>query len=159
MAKNIVSSVTELAQKIALENGLYVYDVEYQKEGKNQVLRVYVDKDGGITIDECEKVSRQLSECLDQDDLIQTAYQLEVSSPGTERKLSKDWHFEKVIGKQIELSLYAPIDGVKNLIGTLEKLENNCIYISYNGTLTEFPKDKVASSKLYFDINEALKAK
>lgn len=159
MAKNVLTSVTELAKKIAEENDCYLYDAEYQKEGKNQILRIYIDKDGGINIDECETVSRLLSEALDQEDLIQTAYQLEVSSPGAERKLSKDWHFEKVIGKKIELSLYAPIDGVKNILGVLEKYENNVIYLSVDGKVMEFPKDKVASCKLYFDIAEALKAK
>uniref|UniRef100_UPI00388D4666 ribosome maturation factor RimP n=1 Tax=Treponema sp. TaxID=166 RepID=UPI00388D4666 len=120
---------------------------------------IYIDKEGGINIDECETVSRILSEALDQENLIQTAYQLEVSSPGAERKLTKEWHFEKVLGKKIELSLYAPIDGNKNIMGTLEKYENNVIYISCNDISMEFPKDKVASAKLYFDITEALKAK
>ncbi len=159
MAKNILSAVTELAHKISEENGCFLYDIEYQKEGKNQVLRIYVDKDGGINIDECETISRSISEALDQENLIQTAYQLEVSSPGAERKLTKEWHFEKVLGKKIEVSLYAPIDGTKNFIGTLEKYENNIIYLSCNETLLEFTKDKVASSKLFFDITEALKAK
>ncbi|MBO5409382.1 MAG: ribosome maturation factor RimP [Clostridia bacterium] len=159
MAKNILTSATELAQKIAAENGCYLYDAEYQKEGKNQVLRIYVDKDGGINIDECETVSRNISEALDQENLIQTAYHLEVSSPGAERKLSKEWHFEKVLGKKIEVSLYAPVDGTKNVIGTLEKFENNIIFLSVNGNPMEFSKDKVASSKLYFDITEALKTK
>ncbi len=159
MAKNMLTSVTELASRICEENGAYLYDIEYQKEGKNQVLRIYIDKDGGINIDECESVSRIISEELDRADLISTAYNLEVSSPGAERKLSKDWHFEKVIGKQVELSLYAPIDGVKNIVGVLEKTENDTIYLNVAGETKGFGKEKVATAKLFFDITEALKGK
>ena len=159
MAKNVITAVSELSSRICEENGVYLYDVEYQKEGKNQVLRIYIDKEGGINIDECETISRMLSEALDREDIISNAYNLEVSSPGAERKLSKDWHFEKVIGKQIELSLYAPFNGAKIILGVLEKAENNRIYLNINGEIVEFPKDKVASAKLYFDITEALKGK
>lgn len=159
MAKNIITAVSELASRICEENNVYLYDAEFQKEGKNQVLRIYIDKDGGINIDECETVSRLLSEELDHADFIATAYNLEVSSPGAERKLTKDWHFEKVMGKQIELSLYAPVDGVKTVLGILEKVENDVIYLNINGETAEFPKNKVASAKLYFDIAEALKGK
>ena len=159
MAKNMITAVEELATDICEKNGAYLYDAEYQKEGKNQVLRVYVEKDGGIGIDECETISRMLSEELDQMNLIQTAYNLEVSSPGVERKLTKDWHFEKVIGKQIELSLYAPLNGMKVILGVLEKMENKIIHIKVGDELYEIPADKVASAKLYFDITEALKGK
>ncbi|MBQ7951085.1 MAG: ribosome maturation factor RimP [Clostridia bacterium] len=159
MAKNIITAVEELATDVCVKNGAYLYDAEYQKEGKNQVLRVYVEKDGGIGIDECETISRMLSEELDRLNLIQTAYNLEVSSPGVERKLTKDWHFEKVIGKQIELSLYAPLNGVKTLLGVLEALENQIIHITVGNELLKIPSDKVASAKLYFDIAEALKGK
>ncbi len=159
MAKNIITAISELASRICEENGVYLYDIEYQKEGKNQVLRIYIDKDGGINIDECETVSRMISEELDRADLISNAYNLEVSSPGAERKLTKDWHFEKVIGKQVELSLYAPIDGVKNIVGVLEKMENDTIYLNVAGETKEFPKEKIAAAKLFFDITEALKGK
>lgn len=159
MAKNIITAISELASRICEENGVYLYDIEYQKEGKNQVLRIYIDKDGGINIDECEAVSRLISEELDHADLISNAYNLEVSSPGAERKLTKDWHFEKVVGKQVELSLYAPIDGVKNILGVLEKMENDTIYLNVAGESKEFQKEKIAAAKLFFDITEALKGK
>ena len=159
MAKNVLSSVIELATPICEENGCFLYDAEFQKEGKNQILRIYVDKDGGINIDECETVSRLISKQLDEKDLIATAYQLEVSSPGAERKLTKDWHFQKVAGKQIELSLYAPIDGKKTLAGILASYQNDEITLLENGNAVVISKDKIASAKLYFDINEALKAK
>lgn len=159
MAKNMITSICELAAPICEQNGVYLYDVEYQKEGKNQVLRIYIDKDGGINIDECETVSRLLSEELDQANLISVAYNLEVSSPGAERKLTKDWHYEKVMGKKIEISLYAPINGAKNIIGTLEKATSQSVILNVNGEMLEFTPDKVASAKLHFDITEALRGK
>ena len=159
MAKNILASVIEMVTPLCEENGCYLYDAEFQKEGKNQILRIFVDKDGGINIDECETVSRLISKKLDDEDIIATAYQLEVSSPGAERKLTKDWHYEKVMGKQIEISLYAPMDGKKSLTGILEAFDSNSITILENGSSINLPKDKIASAKLYFDINEVLKAK
>ena len=159
MAKNILTSVIDMVTPLCEENGCFLYDAEFQKEGKNQILRIFIDKDGGINIDECETVSRLISKKLDDEDIIATAYQLEVSSPGAERKLTKDWHYEKVMGKQIEVSLYAPIDGKKSLLGILEAFQDHSITISENGTSVTLPKDKIASAKLYFDINEVLKAK
>lgn len=159
MAKNILTSVIDMVTPLCEENGCFLYDAEFQKEGKNQILRIFIDKDGGINIDECETVSRLISKKLDDEDIIATAYQLEVSSPGAERKLTKDWHYEKVMGKQIEVSLYAPIDGKKSLMGILEAFQEHSITISENGTSVTLPKDKIASAKLYFDINEVLKAK
>lgn len=159
MAKNILNTVIEIVTPLCKENGCFLYDAEFQKEGKNQILRIFVDKDGGINIDECETVSRLISKKLDDEDIIATAYQLEISSPGAERKLTKDWHFEKVMGKQIEVSLYAPMDGKKVLVGILEDYNTDKVTISENGTSVSLPKDKIASAKLYFDINEILKAK
>ncbi len=159
MAKNILTSVIEVVTPLCEENGCFLYDAEFQKEGKNQILRIYVDKNGGINIDECETVSRLISKKLDDEDLIATAYQLEVSSPGAERKLTKDWHFEKVIGKQIEVSLYAPMDGKKILTGILESYRSDEVTLLENGNSVFVSKDKIASAKLYFDINEVLKAK
>lgn len=159
MAKNILTSVIDMVTPLCEENGCFLYDAEFQKEGKNQILRIFIDKDGGINIDECETVSRLISKKLDDEDIIATAYQLEVSSPGAERKLTKDWHYEKVMGKQIEISLYAPMDGKKSLTGILEAFQEHSITISENGTSVTLPKDKIASAKLYFDINEVLKAK
>lgn len=159
MAKNVLNSVMEMVTPLCEENGCFLYDVEFQKEGKNQILRIYVDKDGGINIDECETVSRLISKKLDDEDIIANAYQLEVSSPGAERKLTKDWHFKKVLGKQIEVSLYAPLDGKKTITGVLESFTSEEITILENGCGIPLPKDKIASAKLYFDINEVLKAK
>jgi len=153
IAKNIIGEVTGILEKILAENSVYLYDIDFIKEGKNHVLRVYIDRDEtGVFIDDCEKVSRGLSEELDKINLIDTAYNLEVSSPGLERKLSKPWHFEKNLGKKIELSLYAPLDGRKIFIGTL-KSYSDTIIIEENNKIYEFEKSKVSSSKLHFSFS------
>ena len=96
----------EHASKVAADFECYIYDVEYVKEGTLKYLRIYADKDGGILIDDCEKISRELSAWLDEEDPIKENYILEVSSPGIERKLTKKEHFEKYLGETIDINLY-----------------------------------------------------
>ena len=152
MAKNVVFDITKILEDILAENSVYLYDIEFLKEGKNQILRILIDRDEtGIFIDDCDNVSRKLSEELDRLNLIETAYNLEVSSPGVERKLTKPWHFEKVIGEKIELNLYAPHDGQKTFIGTLKEY-NDKIVIEVNDKIYEFEKSKVGSARLHFFI-------
>ena len=94
----------ELLKPIAAANGCEIYDVEYVKEGSDWYLRAYIDKEGGVSINDCEAVSRAFSDRLDEEDFISDAYILEVSSPGLGRTLKKDRHFEKSIGEEVELS-------------------------------------------------------
>ena len=96
------------------QNGFDLYDVEYVKEGSNWYLRAYIDKPEGITIDDCELVSRRVSDLLDEDDFIPDAYTLEVSSPGLGRQLKKDRHFEKSLGEEVELKLFQGIKITEN---------------------------------------------
>jgi ribosome maturation factor RimP len=152
VSAGIAVKAAETANRICPEFNVYLYDVEYVKEGKAKTLRVYIDRDGGVFIDDCEAVSRKLSVLLDEENLISDAYNLEVSSPGVERKLSKDWHFQKVMGKKIELSLYAPIDGKKSYSGILTDYGDKVI-ISENGKSVEFEKAQISSAKLCFEFN------
>ncbi|MCR5720287.1 MAG: ribosome maturation factor RimP, partial [Lachnospiraceae bacterium] len=103
MAKHDIyeQKCTVLAEPIAQECGVEIYDVEYVKEGSDYYLRVYIDKPEGVNIDDCEKVSRRLSDALDAEDFVEDAYILEVSSPGLGRKLTKDKHFEKSLGQKV----------------------------------------------------------
>ena len=156
MAKNIVNAVTEILENILSQDSLYLYDIEFLKEGKNHVLRVFIDRDEtGIFIDDCDKVSRALSDELDKKDLIDAAYSLEISSPGVERKLTKPWHFEKVTGKKIELSLYAPVDNQKVFIGFLKEYDDQKVIIEDEKTkkMREFEKSRISSAKLHFSFN------
>lgn len=125
----IEKTVEDLAAPIAAAAGLRIYDVEYKKEGPDWFLRVFLYGETGVTLDDCETVSRALSDVLDQEDPIQDAYCLEVSSPGLERILKRPWHFETAIGEWVEVRLYAPLDGKKSLQGTLRHYGEDGIII------------------------------
>ena len=111
------------------EKGYELVDVEYVKEGSNWYLRAYVDKEGGITINDLEAVSRKLSDLLDEEDFISDAYILEVSSPGLGRPLKKDKDFDRSIGEEIEIHLYRSIDGNKQYVGLLKSYNKETITI------------------------------
>ena len=111
------------------EKGYELVDVEYVKEGSNWYLRAYVDKEGGITINDLEAVSRKLSDLLDEEDFISDAYILEVSSPGLGRPLKKDKDFDRSIGEEIEIHLYRSIDGNKQYVGLLKYYNKETITI------------------------------
>src|SRR5699024_1655405 len=127
-------------------------DIEYVKEGKDWFLRVFIDKDGGINIDECGLVSGILGEKLDEMDLIQDNYFLDVSSLGVERPLKTKAGFEKNIGKNIYVSLYAPINEMKEFEGQLVKFIEDIVTIEYKiktkKTEIEIPFDKIAKARL-----------
>lgn len=120
---------TDLVTPIIEENNFELVDVEYVKEGADYYLRVYADKDGGINIDDCVLISRALEAKLDEADKIKDAYILEVSSPGLTRPLKKDKDFKRSIGKLVEIKLYKPFNGTKELCGVLEGFDENSITI------------------------------
>ena len=101
----------QLLEPIMTEFGFDLWDIGYVKEGKDYYLRVFIDKEGGITIDDCVDVSRRLSDVLDTEDFIEDAYTLEVSSPGLGRKLVKDREFDRSIGRDVDIKFYKPVDG------------------------------------------------
>jgi len=129
MAK-IEERVEELI-KDKIENiGYTLYDVEYAKEGPNYYLRIFIDSEKGIDLDDCEKVSNEINEKLDEADYIKEQYFLEVSSPGIERVLRKDRHLEQNIGKQVEAKLFKKDEnGSKNYIGELKKFDEETVTI------------------------------
>lgn len=120
----------DILKPIAEANGVRIYDVEYVKEGEDFYLRAYIDKDGGVNINDCEVVSRALSDALDADDFIADAYILEVSSPGLGRTLKKDRHFEYCLGEEVEIKLYKPKDGSKDFNGLLKAYDKDSIQIA-----------------------------
>lgn len=142
----------ELSSKIAENFKCYIYDVEYIKEGTLKYLRIYADKDDGISIDDCEKISRELSTILDTMDPIKENYILEVSSPGIERKLSKKEHFEKYIGKIIDINLFKQINGSKQISGTLKSFFNDCITVETENGIVEINQKDASMVKLHFDF-------
>lgn len=122
----------ELAAPIADKNGVWIYDVDYTKEGPDDFyLTVYIEKDGGVTIDDCEAVNRELSDALDEADFIRDPYTLCVSSPGLGRKLTKDRHLKNSIGQKVEVGLYRALEGTKDkaLAGILEDFDSDTVTI------------------------------
>lgn len=149
MAK-IDEALEKIATDVCARHGVYVYDTEYKKEGSEYYLRLYIDKDGGVTIDDCENVSREISPLLDELTFIKDAYIFEVSSPGIDRALSRPWHFEKVMGEEIEMKLFAPLEGSKELSGILKGYDDGIITMDLNGKEIRIEKSKAASVRLAF---------
>lgn len=143
----------EILKPIVEPLGIRIYDVEYVKEGSDYYLRAYIDKDGGVDILDCEKVSRALSDVLDEQDYISDAYILEVSSPGLGRTLKKDRHFEYCIGEEVELKLYKPLDGSKDFDGILKAFDKETITVTQeNGDDKVFIRKDVAIVRLALDF-------
>jgi ribosome maturation factor RimP len=151
-----LAKIDEALEKIALDvcqrHGVYIYETEYKKEGSEYFLRLFIDKEGGVTIEDCENVSREISPLLDNLTFIKEAYIFEVSSPGIDRVLSRDWHFEKVMGEEIEIKLFAPLDGKKDYSGILKGYNDGIITIETDGKEIQIEKQKAASVRLAFNF-------
>ena len=132
--------------------GVEIYDVEYVKEGRDYYLRVYIDKPEGVNIQDCENVSRALSDALDAEDFIPDAYILEVSSPGLGRVLKKDRHLERSLGENVEIKTYKPIDKKKEFSGSLKAYDANTITIEENGVSLVFERQDIATVRLALDF-------
>lgn len=153
MSKKDYETRTEaLLEPIVESFGVSIYDVEYVKEGSDYYLRAYIDKEGGVTIDDCENVSRALNVKLDEEDYIEDAYILEVSSPGLGRKLTKERHFVNSMGQEIEVKTYKPIDKQKEFVGILTGFDKGAVTIDIDGTTKTFAKEDVANVRLTFDF-------
>lgn len=146
------SRTEELLLPIAEKTGVCIYDVEYVKEGSDYYLRAYIDKEGGVTINDCEAVSRALSDALDEKDFIGDAYILEVSSPGLGRQLKKDKHLEKSIGMEVEVKTYKPIDKCKEFSGTLCSYDEGSITIKTETGEQVFARADIALIRLALDF-------
>ena len=142
--KRIEDIVAEFAEPIVAGYSFELVDVEFIKEGTNWYLRIYIDKPGGITIDDCQAVSQEISDVMDEKDPINQSYFLEVSSPGLDRPLKKDSDFEKFKGELVEVKVYKPIDGRKIFEGELIGLIDEKIIIKIDDKNTEFERDQVA---------------
>jgi len=142
--KKIEDIVAEFAEPIVSGQSFELVDVEFIKEGTNWYLRIYIDKPGGIAIDDCQVVSEQISDILDKKDPISQSYFLEVSSPGLDRPLKKESDFERVKGELVEVKVYKPIDGRKVFEGELIGLIDNKIIIKIDDRDTEFEREQVA---------------
>jgi len=134
--------------------GLTLVDTEYVKEGQSNILRYYIDKEGGVTIDDCEKASRAVSDLLDREDFIEEAYVLEVSSPGLGRPLKKDKDYVRNLGKEVEVRLFKPVDGTKEFVGTLKAFDEKTVTVQEGETLRTTERKNLAMIREYVDFNE-----
>ena len=145
----------EYLKPILDEKGFELYDIEYVKEAGDYYLRAYIDKPDGVTIDDCVEVSREMNIILDREDYVEDEYIFEVSSPGVQRRLKKEKHFKDAYGKEVEVKLYAPLEGSKERVGILkaykyEVIELLCGEDDNNNDIITIPLSKVASCRLAF---------
>ena len=151
--KEYESRTEELLKPIVDSLGLRIYDVEYVKEGSDYYLRAYIDKDGGVTIDDCEAVSRALNVKLDEEDYVKDAYILEVSSPGLLRPLKKDKDFNRYLEKPIEMRTYKMIDKKKEFMGVLKDYNKEQITIEEpDGELRVLQRNELALVRPYVEF-------
>lgn len=149
MKKSIELTIEELVSPIVDDKGFEIVDIEYVKEAGEYYLRIFLDKEGGISLNDCESVSRELSEILDIKDPIKDNYFLEVSSPGLDRPLKKDKDFLRYKGRDIEIKLYKPLNGSKQFEGQLVGLdEDKNIVVVIDNNEVEFNKKDVALVRL-----------
>ena len=151
------SKTEELVQPLVDKNKFELVDVEYVKEAGTNYLRVYIDKEGGITIDDCEIISRALSDLLDEKDYINEAYILEVSSPGLGRPLKKDKDFARSIGEEVDVKLFKPIEKQKEFSGILESYNDTEVIIRLDeDTVMNFNRKDIALIRLAFDFQKTI---
>ncbi|MDR2655159.1 MAG: ribosome maturation factor RimP [Oscillospiraceae bacterium] len=145
----------KLAEAVAEGLGVYIWDIQYLKEGASWYLRALIDKDGGITLKDCEDFHRAFGAVLDKEDPIEGNYWLEVASPGLERELNKDWHFEKLIGERIQVKLIRPKDGQSLFIGELRGKDADGIKIlTDSGEEALVAPKEAAWVRQYYDFDK-----
>ena len=153
MAKVSVSqAVMDLIEPVLIVEGLELVDVEYKKEGKNWVLRISIDKEGGVTVEDCQKVSHLTGDLIEVEETIITPYSLEVSSPGLDRVLKREKDFLKFKGRQIRLHSLSPIDNRRKFIGILVDFKDQTVFLELDGKLLEIPLRQVGKANLVIEL-------
>jgi ribosome maturation factor RimP len=149
----LVQRITELGEQVALGTGIEIAEIQLRGAGKGRLLRVYIDKPGGVTHGDCELISEKLGKLLDEEDAVPgESYTLEVSSPGIDRKLSKPRDFERVVGQKIRVAVQEPIEGQKWFEGKLAQLAEGMLEMeTAPGHLVRVPLEQVRKAKLKFD--------
>ena len=148
----ITDRVWTLAKPVVEEAGCTLWDVEYVREAGSWYLRVFIDKEGGVSINDCEAISRRLDPILDEEDPIPDSYVFEVGSAGAERELKRPGDFQQFMGSQVEVRLYQPLDGRKVFVGTLAGYDNGDVTVTVGKNDMRFLKAQVALVKLHISI-------
>jgi ribosome maturation factor RimP len=159
----VAEQARRLLEPIIVRDGFELVDVEWGREGSAWVLRVFIDRPGGVTIDHCQEISRTIEPVLDVEDFIEPAYSLEVSSPGLDRPLRKPADFERFAGQRVHVKAYGPIDtpagSRKNWSGTLKGFRDGAVEIEVDGSVHRVPHDKIAKAHLEYDFEADLRRK
>lgn len=151
--ESLIKEIYEITEPLSNELNLELYHIEYVKENGEYYLRIYIDKDGGIFLSDCEALSRRVSDVLDEKDPIKEAYFLEVSSPGLNRRLFTDAHYAKFTGREVLVRLTKALEGNKNFKGILKEVNDENIVVEINSEKTQtIPKDKIKSTNLDGEI-------
>lgn len=144
--------VRELVSPVADEQGLVLWDVEFVKEGAEMILRITIDKESGVGIDDCERFHRAIDPLLDEADPIESSYRLEVSSPGIERTLTRPEHFHAMKGCEVEVKLYASLDGIKLFRGILKDFDGTSVTFTVGEEELVLGRDKLARVRTVYDF-------
>ncbi len=147
-----IRKVTESVTPVLDEMGFELVDIEYLSQYGRWVLRIYADKEGGITLDECARVSREVGNLLDVKDIIPNEYVLEVSSPGLNRPLKKEKDFERAIGKNVKIKMFAPINGRRRFAGYLKKVVQGTVYLEIDNDLFALSWKDIEKANLVYDF-------
>lgn len=150
----IEDAVWKMAEPLVAENGLELIDVEYVKEGAEWYLRLFLDKDSenGVDLDDCELISRKFSDVLEENDLIEQAYRLEVSSPGIERPLKRTKDFQRFCGEKVQIKTYAEVQGKKQFIGILGETTEENVQLDIDGTMVSIPRKQISKANLVWEF-------
>ena len=152
MMSKLTDRITELARPHVEAEGCSLWDVEYVREAGSWYLRIYIDKTGGVDIEDCERISRRLDPVLDEADPIPDSYVFEVGSAGIERELKRPGDFESFLGSEVEVRLYQPVNGQKAYVGTLVGYDNGTTTIEIAGKTLSFNKTQTAQVRLHATI-------
>ena len=150
----IEDTIWKMAEPVVLENGLELIDVEYVKEGAEWYLRLFLDKEGedGVDLDDCELISRKLSDLLETADPITQAYRLEVSSPGIERPLKRTKDFQRFKGEKVQIKTFSDVEGKKQFIGILGETTEDTVMIEVEDVLIGIPRKKISKANLVWEF-------
>ena len=148
----ITEKVAALAKPVVEEEGCTLWDVEYVREAGTWYLRIFVDKEGGLSIDDCERISRRLDPMLDEADPIPDSYVFEVGSAGAERELKRPSDYAQFMGHEVEVRLYQPLNGSKAFVGPLKGYDDGDVTIDFGGTEMRFDKGRIAQVRLHVSI-------
>ena len=144
--------VEEISDSLVVAEGMELVDLEYRREGPRWMLRLFIDKEGGVTVDDCARISRELGDLLDVKDIIPHAYVLEVSSPGLNRRIRKKGDFSRFAGQKVQLLLISPIDGRRKIVGELIGVEGEEVVVTATEGRFSVPLKDIAKANLIYEF-------